>query len=130
MILDTDFLIDVMDKVPEAVEKLNELFRNGTPMIITAVSIFELFTGLGRSSKPTIELEKIHRVLQGQARWPLDDASAEQAGRIHGTLIKEGTPIQSLDAMISAIALQHHEPVLTRNVKHFSLVPNLKVETY
>ncbi|VVB80833.1 tRNA(fMet)-specific endonuclease VapC [uncultured archaeon] len=130
MILDTDVLIDLMERQPSAVEKLSALIHKNTPLTITTPSIFELFTGLAQSTKPVAELEKIHRVIHQQPRWALDDSSAERAGRIHGELARRGESIGSVDAMIAGIALQHQEPVLTRNVKHFSRVSGLKVETY
>jgi predicted nucleic acid-binding protein len=34
------------------------------------------------------------------------------------------------DCGIACIALQHHAPALTRNIKDISRVPGLKAETY
>ncbi len=130
MILDTTVLIDLMNGRKEAVDRITALLKSGTPTTITAPSIFELFSGLAQSSKPAAEKEKIHQVLHRQPRWNLDDASAENAGRIHGLLVKNNQKIEAIDSLIAGIALQHNEPVLTRNVKHFSRVPGLKVETY
>lgn len=130
MILDTTFLIDVMDREPAAVEKLQVLVAKGTPLTVTALSIFELFSGLEQSGIPEREQDKIQYVLAQQSRWGLDETSAERAGRIHGELIVKGSRIGAVDAMIAGIALQHQEPVLTRNVKDFSRIRGLNVETY
>ena len=55
---------------------------------------------------------------------------AEKAGEIHGTLAKGGQGIDNIDAMIAATALLENETVLTRNIKHFSRVKGLRVESY
>jgi len=130
MILDTTFVIDVMKNDHAALQKLQDLLAAGIAVGITAPTIFELFNGLAQSSKPALEQEKIDRALHDQIRWPLDDASAERSGKIKGNLATQGIVIGSVDAMIAGISLQHNEPVLTRNVKDFSRVSGLKVETY
>ncbi len=130
MILDTTVLIDVMKGNTSAKEKISALSGKGEPITTTAISVFELFSGLSQSSKPLLEIEKIKSVLQNQVHWQLDKASAEKGGLINGELIKKGQQIDPEDAMIAGIALQHNESVLTRNLKHFSRIPGLKVETY
>ncbi|MBI4451420.1 PIN domain-containing protein [Candidatus Woesearchaeota archaeon] len=130
MILETTFLVDLLRGRSDAAEKLSALVRANTPISVTAPSLFELFSGLSQSSKPAAETERIHSVMHQQVIWTLDDGAAERGGRIHGSLNKQGATIQAIDAMIAGIALQHQEPVLTRNVAHFSRVPGLKVESY
>ena len=130
MILDTSFLIDFMNGDTKAISVFDALAKKQTPLMITTPTIFELFSGLSRSSKPATELSKIHAVLPNQSVWGLDAASAERAGRLHGSLIKKGQSIEAMDCLLAGIALEHHEPVLTRNVKHFSKVNGLDVQTY
>ncbi len=130
MILDTSFLIDVMRGKPSSKELLQRLIEKGTPITITAPSVFELFSGITQSSKPILEKEKVQTILKHQAQWPLEEESAELGGTIYGKLAQQGQTIEAIDAMIAAIALTHHEPVLTANVKHFSRIPGLNVETY
>ncbi len=130
MILDTTILVDLMRGSKDAEEKIRALLTAGKTTTVTAPSVFELFSGVSQCSKPAQECERIHRILQDQVHWELDEVSAERGGLLHGELIKQGKEIAMADAMIAGIALQHNEPVLTRNVKHFSRVPSLKVETY
>ena len=53
-----------------------------------------------------------------------------EASRIARRLAGEGRPIGDHDAWIAAIAIRHQQPLVTRNMKHFSRVPGLKVESY
>ena len=113
-----------------AVAKLHELINEGEPQLVTAVTIFELFSGLARSKKPEQEKEGIRKVLYGQLIIHFDKEAAERAGDIDGTLIKEGTMIDPTDSMIAGIAVIKKEKLLTRNVKHFSRVRGLEIEVY
>ncbi|MBI4143851.1 PIN domain-containing protein [Candidatus Woesearchaeota archaeon] len=130
MILETSFLIDYMKGKEQAINKMNELIKTNTPITIATPSIFELFSGLEQSSKPIVEAEKIKQVLQEQSTWPLNEESARMGGQIHGNLISKSQEIEAIDAMIAGIATQRRETLLTRNTKHFSRVPGIKLETY
>ncbi|PIN81212.1 hypothetical protein COV11_02340 [Candidatus Woesearchaeota archaeon CG10_big_fil_rev_8_21_14_0_10_30_7] len=130
MILDTTFLIDVMDEDDKAVAKLLDIIKKGEPQLITAPTIFELFTGITRSKKPEQEKNKIIKVLEGQIVVHLDNNSAEKAGEIDGNLMKDGKPIGVIDSMIAGIALIKKDKILTRNIKDFSKIKGLEIETY
>ena len=119
-----------MDNEAAAVRKLDELLGKRVPLAIAAPSVFELFSGIARSARPAREQEKVTRVLQQQVEWPLDHESAAQAGHLQGRLAKEGQAIDAIDTMIAGIALRRQEAVLTRNVRHFSRVKGLRIETY
>tara|TARA_Y100000031_G_C8124769_1_gene339950 strand:+ start:155 stop:547 length:393 start_codon:yes stop_codon:yes gene_type:complete len=130
MIIDTTFAIDVMRNEPAAVEKLYALFKQGRTIKVSAPTIFELFSGVARCSRPVEEKRKIMQLLENQSVTPLTNESAEKAGEIDGKLCNEGKMIQVPDSMIAGIALIKNEKVLTRNVKDFSKIPGLQVETY
>ena len=130
MIPDTTFLIDIMDSDEKAVQKLHELIRRGETQIVTSISLFELFSGLSRSKKPTEERRKVLEVLRDLLSVTFDPAAAEKAGEIDGQLIREGKMIGPNDSMIAGIALVKKEKILTRNIKDFSKIAGLDVETY
>jgi len=130
MILDTDFIIDVMENEAESLKKLHAMILSGKPQAIAAPTLFELYSGAVRSSKTDNEKEKILSTLKNMPVYHLDPSSAQKAGEIDGRLWSAGCPIQPIDSMIAGIALSVGETVLTRNTKHFSRVPGLKVETY
>ena len=130
MILDTTFVIDMMNNDEMAVKKLYELIKRGENQLITAPTIFELFSGMARSNKPAHEKNKIMNILGGQLVLHLDSDAAEKAGEIDGNLINNGKTIQPIDCMIAGIALIRKEKVLTRNVKDFSQIKDLEIESY
>ncbi len=130
MILDTSFIIDLLRKKENALKKLEELIRKNEPLIITTLSIFELFSGLIKSQKYEKEKREIEKILGSQLIISLNKESAERAGEIDGQLSKEGNMIGSIDIMIGAIALLKKEKVLTRDISDFSRIKNLEIETY
>lgn len=130
MILDTTFVVDLMNNDSKAVEKLYNMSKNGDTIFITSLTVFELFSGLYRSKKPVEEKKKIVASLENQLILSFDNNSAEKAGEIDGNLIKEGKMIDPIDCMIAGIALGKKEKVLTRNIKDFGRINGLEVETY
>jgi tRNA(fMet)-specific endonuclease VapC len=61
--------------------------------------------------------------------WPDVEVSWE-ASRIARRLDAEGRAIGDHDAWIAALAIRHRRPIVTRNVRHFSRVSGLEVESY
>jgi predicted nucleic acid-binding protein len=130
MILDTSFVIDIMQHNADAVAKLQELISRGEPQVIAAPTLFELRSGLERSSKQEQEKIRISSALAGQIIAAFGKEAAEKAGEIHGRLAKEGKALDAVDCMIAGTALARGDSVLTRNAAHFSKIRGLKVESY
>ncbi len=130
MILDTTFLIDLLQNKIEATEKLRLLQTKNIPISIATSSIVEIWTGLYYTKKTEIEKKKILDVLESQIIHNLDKESAEKAGEINGALIKTGQQIEIIDSMIAGIAYKNNEPILTRNIKHFNKIKEVKIEVY
>jgi hypothetical protein len=129
MILDTSFLIDLMNGNQDALNKSKELQKRNESQTITAVSIFELYSGIARSSKPERERQKIMQVLAEQTILPLDDESAHIAGTIDGELAKKGQSINPEDCMIAGIVISKKQKLLTRD-SDFKRIKKLEIETY
>ena len=130
MIVDTDFLIDVMKGEKNAVDRQQKLKVGREIYRVSAPTVFELWTGIMLSKKPESEKEKVLSILTDIDTVKLNRQSAEKAGEIHGGLIKSGQEIDAIDSMIVGIALLENEPVLTGNIKHFGRVKGLRVESY
>ncbi len=130
MILDTTFIIDLMDQLPSAVRKQEELRQRRENLYITTPTVMELWSGVVQSSRPEQEKRKVVEVVESQLILDFDKASAEEAGKIDGTLYKEGVPIEPTDCMIAGIAQYHQEILLTKNLKHFTRIKGLGIETY
>lgn len=130
MILDTDFVIDLMQSRPEAVAKMEQLYTRQEITFITTPTLFELWTGVAYGGQPEKEKQKIKLIVQNQRILDLTKETAEEAGIINGFLKKQGLLIDPEDCLIAGIALQHNECILTKNVKHFARIKGLKIESY
>ncbi|MBI3032231.1 PIN domain-containing protein [Candidatus Woesearchaeota archaeon] len=128
MILDTDFVIDLLENKVEAEKKMSELEQRSIPISITSIAVFELVRGL--SSFNAEIMQKGYLFIDAVNVYILDSTAAKIAGKIAQQLDQKGVPINPQDSMIAGIALKYNEAVLTGNIKHFSRIENLVVETY
>ena len=67
-------------------------------------------------------------LLIGMPIYPVSIAIALRAGQIDEHLQAQGTRVALSDLLIGSTALELGYAVLTHNVRHFQLIPNLKVK--
>ncbi len=119
MLLDTAFLIDLMNGDEGAVEKARELETNLVQQRLSAMTLLEVYYGAARSKQSAAEREKIENVLASKPVHPADTAVMRKAGRLSGELMNDGNAVADGDVIIGATADVLEEPVLTRNVDDF-----------
>jgi predicted nucleic acid-binding protein len=129
VLLDTSFLIDLMNGDEDAVEKASELETDLVQQRLSSMTLFELYYGIGRATDSDTEREQVEDVLASKPVHPADTAVMRKAGRLAGELGNDGTPIGDGDVIIGATADIVEEPVLTRNVEDFERL-DVAVETY
>jgi tRNA(fMet)-specific endonuclease VapC len=130
LLADTTFIIDIMKNDSAAVLKAKDLSDAAVSVLVGTPTIFELYVGVGLSVKPAEERNKVLDILKSLPHLPLDAPSASRAGMIYAERLKESVKIDPEDAMLAGIAIQNNEPLLTRNRKHFTGIPDLKLENY
>jgi predicted nucleic acid-binding protein len=130
VIADTSFVIDIMAKDPAAIGKARQLEREDVTITVGSPTVFELFAGVALSRKAEEEKSKIMTILSSLPQLALDFPSAREGGMIYGEKIKAGRAIDPEDAMLAGIAKAKAERILTRNIKHFSGIEGVTVETY
>ena len=130
MILDTSFLIDVMEGARSALAKVDEIEGDDMEQFVPAVTLQELYIGMGASEIPERECRKIQTVVETRPIFPTSKAIARKAGRIDGQLRRDGWRINVGDATIGATGIVRDEPVLTGDPDHFERIPGLDVVSY
>ena len=130
MLADATFLIDIMSNNADAIKKARELEEKGIALLVGAPTVFELYVGVSLSKKAEQEKLKISSVISSLAQLQFDYESARAAGTIYGDKIKFGSMIDPEDAMLAGISRVHGQPIITRNLKHFSNIEGVAVETY
>lgn len=122
MILDTNFLIQLDNNHPEAIQKARELEKSSKPQRIPDIVVFELWVSVGKGGETESNLEDLKRVINRYPRAELTRDISKRAGIIEGTLQQKDpndSGVGSADAIIAATALEFGEPVVTDNISDF-----------
>jgi predicted nucleic acid-binding protein len=119
-LVDTDVLIDLATNNQGAIVYVNSLAEGWSVSIITAL---ELIVG-ARDKK---EIAKIDKFLTAVPIVPLTPGIGTRAylllkqfSRSHG--------LRVFDSLIAAAAIEEDRTLLTRNEKHFRMIPDLQLE--
>jgi predicted nucleic acid-binding protein len=98
--------------------------------LTTAITVAELYWGAHRSSARDRHLRKIEEVLLPTLQvLPFDAKAAKQFGELKALLDAQGTPLADADLQIASIALAEGHELVTGNLRHFSRVPGLRINT-
>lgn len=97
---------------------------------LSAVVAYELRTGIAKSQEPARRTEQLQSLMNIVTLLPFGDSEAKAAAEIRATLERHGTPIGAYDVLIAATALANNATLITRNLREFSRVPNLRVEDW
>lgn len=120
MILDTNAVSALFAGDPDLERLLARQERHALPVIV----IGEYRFGLLRSSQRRL-LEPLLQILIRESEvLPIDESTAEVYAQVREVLRQRGTPIPENDLWIAALAMQHGEPVVSRD-GHFDEVAGL-----
>jgi len=127
VVLDTDFIIDLMAGDVAAGAVLDGLLASPDPLAVSSVTIMQLHHGIPRARMPARERERVVAALRGFAAYPVTAAIAAAAGELDGELTARGRRVDPLDLLIGMTAVHHHEPLVTRNRKDFARIPGIQI---
>lgn len=134
MIVDTSFVLDVIDDLDAAVATERALEAEGVPLVIPSMTVLELYIGVGKVANTQKERQTVEAVLDSYPLVEMTPSIARRAGRLLGEEmadadVGEGPGIGKGDAVIAATALERDEPVLAGD-DHFGTIPDVVHETY
>ncbi|MCX6590073.1 MAG: type II toxin-antitoxin system VapC family toxin [Acidobacteria bacterium] len=122
VVVDTDILIDYSRQAARLDPVLRELMGDGM-LAITAISVFELEQGFRRPE----DRIRLSVFLEALPILQLDKAAAVKAGEVSRALAATGQNLALGDLLIAGIVLSHSGILLTRNIRHFSRIPGLRL---
>jgi tRNA(fMet)-specific endonuclease VapC len=124
-LIDSDWVIDHLDDVPQAVELLDQLAADG--IAISMITYMEVFQGLLRSPNPQEAQAKLDRFLDAVPVLPFLPAVAQRCASLRETLRLEGKRVNSraLDLLNAATALEYNLTLVTRNRDDYDDIPGL-----
>lgn len=129
-VLDSDLLIALLKRVPDAERKIAELQSMGELLATTSLSADEVLTGTIQSGLGSHRYRSAQLLLRSLPSLVYDFEAVEKTIGIRAALAERGELIGTFDEMISGICLLHGATIVTRNVEHFGRVRGLHVETW
>lgn len=132
--LDTSFLIDLHREVKT--ERLSAAFEfietlDDREVLGVSVHVLGELRGAAELCKRVIqEHEALDQLLQGFHIAHTDERFMPIYARLYGSLVRSGRLIGAMDLLIATHALVEDAALVTRNAKHFSRVPGLRVLGY
>ena len=126
-LIDSDWVIDHLDNVPEALELLDRLASDG--IAISIISYIEAYQGVERSLDPDQAEVKFQAFVDSVLVLPISPAVAKRCARLREELRRRSRRVNSraLDLIIAATALEHDLILVTRNVEDFQDIPYLHI---
>ncbi|WP_158603910.1 PIN domain-containing protein [Cryobacterium tepidiphilum] len=119
VVVDTSILIDVLRGEPAAASVLR-VARQAGSLHASEVTRLEVLAGMRARE------EDATRVLFGAFTWhPVGEELAEIAGELGRHWLPGSRGIDSADLAIAATAIALDAQLLTRNIKHFPMFPDL-----
>ena len=122
-LLDTNVLILHLREKPGIAEILTR-WGEESDLYISVVTRTEILAGM----RPREE-ERTLALLNALVNLPVDEAIADQAGRLIYQYARQGFQFSFPDAIIAATALRYNLVLVTTNIRHFP-VPDLEIEPF
>jgi predicted nucleic acid-binding protein len=125
-LLDSDWFIDYLDAIPQAVQLVASLVGDG--LSISIITYIEVYQGVYRR-RSSVADEALARALTLMPVLPISLAAAERCARLRESLRRQGRRVNSraMDLIIAATALEHDLTLVTRNVADYQDIPGLKL---
>jgi tRNA(fMet)-specific endonuclease VapC len=136
LVLDTDHFSE-WQRASAAGDRLRDRLETARPeMAITVITLEEQMRGwlaeINRHHDPhrqIVAYAKFQRQVEIFGEWIILPWETDSAG-LFLNLRRQGVRIGSMDLKIACIALAHDASLLTRNVKDFTQVPDLRLENW
>jgi tRNA(fMet)-specific endonuclease VapC len=125
--LDTDTVSFALRGEGAVADRLLE--QKPSAVCMSSITLSELAFGAAhrKSSKLKALIEGFSAAVQV---LPFDAAAALRFGELAADLARVGNPIGDFDTLIAAHALACEIVLVTNNIKHFSMVPGLRIENW
>ena len=129
--LDTTFLIYFLRGKKNAVKKAEELENQDVELCTTTINAFELYLGAYSSKNPKKRIKDVRDLLADLIILNVDEKAAEESAKLLSILTSKGKMIDIRDALIAGTMLVNDcYAIVTKNVRHFKRISDIKVETY
>ena len=127
-LIDSDWVIDHLANVPEAVTLFDDLSDLGR-IAISIITYMEVYQGILRSHDVTQAERQFQSLVAAVPVLPFSPAVAVRCAQLRHELKQQRKRINSraLDLIIAATALEHNLTLVTRNTDDYQDIPNLNL---
>ena len=131
IVLDTSVIVEIDRKNDEVIKIIKRLIDNNHDILISVVTISEIFAGSYLRNDFKKAVDEARRIL-GQFIWiDMDAKIAEKTAQYLAYLITEGKVIEYPDVAIAAtFKATDSDYLLTLNKSHFESIPDIKGKVY
>ncbi|NDV61445.1 type II toxin-antitoxin system VapC family toxin [Puniceicoccales bacterium CK1056] len=129
-LLDTDTCVALLRGDATATARARQL--SPADLAVSSITRYELHFGVMRcsSKRRKSEAKKVSVFLSLLHEIPFTDETAEVAAKIRFQLEGKGQPIGQMDTLIAATALEAGLTLVTGNLRDFSRISDLSVESW
>jgi tRNA(fMet)-specific endonuclease VapC len=125
--LDTDISSYIIKRRPPSL--LDRFKRHAEGLCVSVVTAAELRFGAEKAKRPSL-MEEVEQFLERLSILDWTDSVTAHYARTRCVLERAGTPIGNMDLLIASHALSERATLVTHNVRHFAMVPGLKIEEW
>ncbi|BDA77547.1 twitching motility protein PilT [Leptospira kobayashii] len=127
-LIDTDIIIYSL-KGNEKVQQ-NLIDRKNISKSISVITYGELIFGAKKSKSREKNLATVYRIGELFPVIELTKGIVETFGEVKSATQKKGNTIDDFDLLIGSTALFLNYTLVTNNEKHFSMIPDLRIENW
>jgi tRNA(fMet)-specific endonuclease VapC len=111
---------------------LSHRFNQHSGQLYTAsVNLAELYGWAFRAPDPIPRIEAIAQLVEYEVSVvPFEVQAAKIFGQLKVQLSSQGITVNPMDLLIASAALSYDLTLVTNNVKHFDVIPELKIEDW
>lgn len=127
--LDTNAVAEVLRDNATFIRRIANALDRNDGVTLNAITYFETRRGLflptfRRKLATFEEFANLFSVL------PLDTKALDISADIYQNLRRQGTPLEDADILIAGTAIANYAVLVTRNLKHFERIENLRLESW
>ena len=97
---------------------------------IPAIVIFELQTGIAKSSSSRKRTQQLKSLMEAVSILPFSSEEAKASAGIRAELESKGQPIGPYDVLIAGTALARRATLVSHNLSEFNRIKGLKTEDW
>lgn len=105
----------------------NRFIQHGGGLSISTITLAELYSWAYRTAQSPRRLASVQNLLAEVDTLPVNRVIALRCGRVRAEMLDRGQVLAVPDLLTASTALVSGYTMVTHNIRHFSMVPGLRV---